>query len=133
MHWRKDFPCCQLSCRTPIWEAKTRHEVSLVSVHLTTLEEDLKQQLVCQDSPKDVLSDSGLEIEMAIPFLQTVTLKIVLNNHSSVRSCIIIHYNEIVTNITGIWAVIWIKDLIPISHTSQSSSMEHMQVNVTTE
>ncbi|GBN53167.1 hypothetical protein AVEN_133830-1 [Araneus ventricosus] len=58
------FVCCW----TPKWEAKTRHGVSLVQVQLTTLEEDLKQQLVCQDSPKDVLSDSGLEIELAIPF-----------------------------------------------------------------
>ncbi|GFX71407.1 uncharacterized protein TNCV_2454181 [Trichonephila clavipes] len=33
------------------------------------LEEDLKQQPLCQDSPKDVLSDSGLEIELAIPFV----------------------------------------------------------------
>ncbi|GFU95155.1 hypothetical protein TNCV_4139391 [Trichonephila clavipes] len=24
---------------------------------------------ICQDSPKDVLSDSGLEIELAIPFV----------------------------------------------------------------
>ncbi|GBM58462.1 hypothetical protein AVEN_226407-1 [Araneus ventricosus] len=47
--------------------------------------------------------------------LQTVTLKIVLNNHSSVRSFVIIHQNEIVTNSTGIWADIWIKDLIPIA------------------
>ncbi|GFW97486.1 uncharacterized protein TNCV_4991621 [Trichonephila clavipes] len=37
--------------------------------HVTTLEEDLKQQTLCQDSPKDVLSDSGLEIELAIPFV----------------------------------------------------------------
>ncbi|GFV14316.1 katanin p80 WD40 repeat-containing subunit B1 [Trichonephila clavipes] len=43
-------------------EAKTRYRVSLVSAHVTTLEEDLKQQPLCQDSPKDVLSDSGLEI-----------------------------------------------------------------------
>ncbi|GFS95804.1 uncharacterized protein TNCV_2258861 [Trichonephila clavipes] len=50
-------------------EAKTRHRVSLVSAHVTTLEEDLKQQPLCQDSPKDVLSDSGLEIELAIPFV----------------------------------------------------------------
>ncbi|GFX14630.1 hypothetical protein TNCV_4016281 [Trichonephila clavipes] len=41
-------------------EAKTRHRVSLVSAHVTTLEEDLKQQPLCQDSPKDVLSDSDL-------------------------------------------------------------------------
>ncbi|GFV83830.1 uncharacterized protein TNCV_387381 [Trichonephila clavipes] len=50
-------------------EAKTSHRVSLVSAHVTTLEEDLKQQPLCQDSPKDVLSDSGLEIELAIPFV----------------------------------------------------------------
>ncbi|GFS64049.1 uncharacterized protein TNCV_3944471 [Trichonephila clavipes] len=50
-------------------EAKTRHRVSLVLAHVTTLEEDLKQQPLCQDSPKDVLSDSGLEIELAIPFI----------------------------------------------------------------
>ncbi|GFY27598.1 uncharacterized protein TNCV_910491 [Trichonephila clavipes] len=37
--------------------------------HVTTLEEDLKQQPLCQDSPKDVLSDSGLEIKLAIPFV----------------------------------------------------------------
>ncbi|GFX39684.1 uncharacterized protein TNCV_2104281 [Trichonephila clavipes] len=37
--------------------------------HVTTLEEDFKQQPLCQDSPKDVLSDSGLEIELAIPFV----------------------------------------------------------------
>ncbi|GFV75296.1 uncharacterized protein TNCV_1481421 [Trichonephila clavipes] len=33
------------------------------------LEEDLKQQTLCQDSPKDVLVGSGLEIELAIPFV----------------------------------------------------------------
>ncbi|GFU96036.1 hypothetical protein TNCV_1898611 [Trichonephila clavipes] len=47
---------------------------------------------------------------------------------SSVRSCIIIHQNEVVTNSSSIWADIWIKDLIPISKTSYGSSMEHMQV-----
>ncbi|GFS91167.1 uncharacterized protein TNCV_2214981 [Trichonephila clavipes] len=52
-----------------VQEAKTRHRVSLVSAHVTTLEEDLKQQPLCQDSPKDVLSDSGLEIELVIPFV----------------------------------------------------------------
>ncbi|GFV58332.1 hypothetical protein TNCV_3743711 [Trichonephila clavipes] len=42
----------------------------IVRSHVTTFEEDLKQQPLCQDSPKDVLSDSGLEIELAsIPFV----------------------------------------------------------------
>ncbi|GFS94650.1 transposable element Tc3 transposase [Trichonephila clavipes] len=57
-----NFACCQTSRRTPKWEAKTRHRVSLVLVHVTTLEEYLKQQSVYQDSPKDDLSNSGLEI-----------------------------------------------------------------------
>ncbi|GFX33581.1 uncharacterized protein TNCV_1932481 [Trichonephila clavipes] len=64
---------------------------------------------------------------------QTVILQILLNNPSSVRSCIIIHQNEVVTNSSSIWADIWIKDLIPISKTSYGSSTEHMQVSVATE
>ncbi|GFW05728.1 uncharacterized protein TNCV_3407941 [Trichonephila clavipes] len=119
-----------------IGEAKTRHRVSLVSAHVTTLEEDLKQQPLCQDNPKniDVLSDSGLEMELAIPFVPNRDPPDTpINNPSSVRSCIIIHQNEVVTNSSSIWADIWIKDLIPISKTSYGSSMEHMQVSVATE
>ncbi|GFU45734.1 uncharacterized protein TNCV_5036641, partial [Trichonephila clavipes] len=52
-------------------EAKTRHRVSLVSAHVTTLEEDLKQQPLCQDSPKDVLSDSGLRSSWPFHSFQT--------------------------------------------------------------
>ncbi|GFV30600.1 hypothetical protein TNCV_1481221 [Trichonephila clavipes] len=44
-----------------------------------------------------------------------------LNNPSSVRSCIIIHQNEVVTSSSSIWADIWIKGLIPISKTSYGS------------
>ncbi|GFV04555.1 uncharacterized protein TNCV_148301, partial [Trichonephila clavipes] len=81
---------------------------------------------LCQDSPKDVLSNSGLEIELAIPFVPNRDPPDTpLNNPSSVRSCIIIHQNEVVTNSSSIWADIWIKDLIPISKTSYGSSMEH--------
>lgn len=54
-----------------------------------------------------------------------------LNNHSAEKSYIIIDQNEIVTNSIFIVAELWIKDLIPISHTGHSD--EHMQVNVTTE
>ncbi|GFV24095.1 uncharacterized protein TNCV_3583381 [Trichonephila clavipes] len=60
------------------------------------LEEDFKkQQPLCQDSPKDVLSDSGLEIELVIPFLpnrdppdtpQQSELGEVLHYHPSERS-----------------------------------------------
>ncbi|GFX84948.1 uncharacterized protein TNCV_4997791 [Trichonephila clavipes] len=92
-----------------------------------------KAATLCQDSPKDVLSDSGLEIELDIPFVPNRDPQILLNNPSSVRSCIIIHQNEVVTNSSSIWADIWIKDLIPISKTSYGSSMKHMQVSVATE
>ncbi|GFS98104.1 uncharacterized protein TNCV_3849811 [Trichonephila clavipes] len=66
---RLAVPLLQRSLPPTSSEAKTRHRVSLVSAHVTTLEEDLKQQPLCQDCPKDVLSDSGLEIELAIPFV----------------------------------------------------------------
>ncbi|GFV50066.1 uncharacterized protein TNCV_2354511 [Trichonephila clavipes] len=72
------------------------------------LEEDLKQQPLCQDSPKDVLSDSGLRSSWPFHSFQMI-LQILLNNPSSVRSCIIIHQNEVVTNSSSIWADIWIK------------------------
>ncbi|GFV62931.1 uncharacterized protein TNCV_4409951 [Trichonephila clavipes] len=117
-----------------IQEAKTRHRVSLVSAHVTTLEEDLKQQPLCQDSPKDVLSDSGLEIELAIPFVPNRDPPDTpQQSELGEVSCIIIHQNEVVTNSSSIWADILIKDLIPISKTSYGSSMEHMQVSVATE
>ncbi|GFV96878.1 uncharacterized protein TNCV_4350911 [Trichonephila clavipes] len=48
---------------------KRRPDTDKGSAHVTTLEEDLKQQPLCQDSPKDVLSNSGLEIKLAIPFV----------------------------------------------------------------
>ncbi|GFT53017.1 uncharacterized protein TNCV_2631431 [Trichonephila clavipes] len=70
MHWRHRFPMLFIKLSdTGIGREDPRHRVSLVSAHVTTLEEDLKQQPLCQDSPKDVLSDSGLEIELAIPFV----------------------------------------------------------------
>ncbi|GFU54536.1 uncharacterized protein TNCV_3024981 [Trichonephila clavipes] len=95
--------------------------------HVTTLEEDLKQQPLCQDSPKDVLSDSSLDIELAIPFVPNRDPPDT-PQQSELGSCIIIHQNEVVTNSSSIWADIWIKGLIPTSKTSYGSSMEHMQV-----
>lgn len=65
------FPCHQLRCLTSKWEAGTRYKVSPLRAHLTTLEEDLENVLVYQDSPKDVLLDSGVKIELAINFSQT--------------------------------------------------------------
>lgn len=46
------------------------HGTSHIPPHLTFLEEDLKQQLVCHDSLKDFLSILGLEKELSIPFAQ---------------------------------------------------------------
>ncbi|GFX10825.1 putative transposase [Trichonephila clavipes] len=74
------------------------------------------------------LKDNSLEIQLVIPFApnHAMTHKIILNNLNSVRSnwCFIIRQNEIATNSTSIWADM---NLIPISHTSYSSSMEHKQ------
>ncbi|GFX74924.1 uncharacterized protein TNCV_1844961 [Trichonephila clavipes] len=81
-------------------------------------------------SPQNrLLSSRGLRSSWSFHSFQTVILQILLNNPSSVRSCIIIHQNEVVTNSSSIWADIWIKDLIPISKTSYGSSMEHMQIS----
>ncbi|GFV27669.1 uncharacterized protein TNCV_4904511 [Trichonephila clavipes] len=127
-----DFPCCLLLSDTGIGsEDQTQSKPCFSSCN--DLEEDLKQQPLCQDSPKDVLSIQVWRSSWPFHSFQTVILQILLNNPSSVRSCIIIHQNEVVTNSSSIWADIWIKDLIPISKTSYGSSMEHMQVSVATE
>ncbi|GFU19864.1 transposon Tf2-9 polyprotein [Trichonephila clavipes] len=82
-------------CRLPKWEAKTRHGVSFVPSLLRTLEEDLQQQPVDQDSPKDSLSDLSLEIELTIPFApnqdpqdipQQLQLGEIVHYHPSERS-----------------------------------------------
>jgi hypothetical protein len=51
-----DFPCLQLSCRTPKWEVKTIHGVILDLAHITALKEDLKQQSVSLGNSEDVRS-----------------------------------------------------------------------------
>ncbi|GFS95295.1 hypothetical protein TNCV_2631091 [Trichonephila clavipes] len=58
----------QLSCRLLKWDAKTWNGVSFVPALLKTLEENLQQRPVYQDSPKDAISDFSLEIELVIPF-----------------------------------------------------------------
>ncbi|GFU87167.1 uncharacterized protein TNCV_3962951 [Trichonephila clavipes] len=69
MHWRHRFPMLfiKLSDTGIGSEDQTQSKPCFSSCN--DLEEDLKQQPLCQDSPKDVLSDSGLEIELAIPFV----------------------------------------------------------------
>lgn len=42
--------------------------LNFVPVHVRTLEDKLKQQRFYQNSPKDVLLNSGVEIELEIPY-----------------------------------------------------------------
>ncbi|GFS70931.1 uncharacterized protein TNCV_2719981 [Trichonephila clavipes] len=102
----------------PSYNSKARHEVNFVPAFLKTLDGDLKQQLVYQGSPKDALSDLSLEIGLAIPFAPNQDPQEFFNKYNSVRSYIIIHQNEVIAYCTGIRVDIWIRDLIPISHTS---------------
>ncbi|GFU42687.1 uncharacterized protein TNCV_3138901 [Trichonephila clavipes] len=59
-----------LSYRIPKWEARIKYGVTLVPTHVRTLASNLKHKPVCQGNPKYVLSDSGLEIKLAIPFVR---------------------------------------------------------------
>ncbi|GFT50929.1 hypothetical protein TNCV_1195301 [Trichonephila clavipes] len=61
MHWRHRFPMLFIVVGHRN-KAKTRHIVSLVSAHVTTLGGGFQAATLCQDSPKDVLSDSGLRL-----------------------------------------------------------------------
>ncbi|GFU23665.1 uncharacterized protein TNCV_2340721 [Trichonephila clavipes] len=133
MHWRHRFPMLfiKLSDTGIGSEDQTQSKPCFSSCN--DLGGGFKAATSAKDSPKDVLSDSGLEIELAIPFVPNRDPPDTPQQLSSVRSCIIIHQNEVVTNSSSIWADIWIKDLIPISKTSYGSSMEHMQVSVATE
>ncbi|GFW64081.1 uncharacterized protein TNCV_707861 [Trichonephila clavipes] len=63
------FLCYQLSCWVPKWKARIKYGVSLDLAHIRTLESYLKHRRVYQGSPKYALSDSGLEIELVIPFI----------------------------------------------------------------
>lgn len=109
-------------------EAKTRNKVSLVTAHLTTLDEYQKQWDVCQDSPKGILSDSGVYCEIVIffsPYRDSQQPQLCEVVH-------IIHQNKIFTSCTGIWVDIWFKDLMTISQTIPCSSTEIMQIIVST-
>ncbi|GFT50495.1 uncharacterized protein TNCV_551151 [Trichonephila clavipes] len=68
-----EYSCSQLSCELPKWKAKRRHAISFVLALLKTLEEELNQQPINQDSPKDVISELSLEIELIIPFAPNQT------------------------------------------------------------
>ncbi|GFU96113.1 hypothetical protein TNCV_1662371 [Trichonephila clavipes] len=70
--------------------------------------------------------------QLAIPFVPNRDPQILLNNPSSVRSCIIIHQNEVVTNSSSMGGHMdqrVIRYLRPVT----VHSMEHMRVSVATE
>ncbi|GFV76656.1 uncharacterized protein TNCV_4728761 [Trichonephila clavipes] len=69
MHWRHRFPMLfiKLSDTGIGREDQTQSEPCFSSCN--DLGGGFKAATLCQDSPKDVLSDSGLEIELAIPFV----------------------------------------------------------------
>ncbi|GFX91737.1 uncharacterized protein TNCV_3529361 [Trichonephila clavipes] len=69
MHWRHRFPMLFIKLSDTGIGSEDQTQSKPCFSSLATLEEDLKQQPLCQDSPKDVLSDSGLEIELAFPFV----------------------------------------------------------------
>ncbi|GFU83805.1 HTH_Tnp_Tc3_2 domain-containing protein [Trichonephila clavipes] len=98
-----------------------------------TLMKDLKEHPVFQDSPKDLRSDSSLEIELTLPFAPNCNSQESPQQPEFRESCFTIHQNEIFTNSNNIWVDQGVKDLIPIFPTSQSSSMKHMQVSVITQ
>ena len=54
---------------------ETTHGLVPVPAHATVLEEDMKQPFVCKGSPKHILSDRGLKIELAIPFAPNLDSK----------------------------------------------------------
>ncbi|GFV20821.1 hypothetical protein TNCV_5069281, partial [Trichonephila clavipes] len=59
--------------------------------------EDLKQQPLAKIVPKMFYRIQVWRSSWPFHSFQTVILQILLNNPSSVRSCIIIHQNEVVT------------------------------------
>ncbi|GFU50776.1 hypothetical protein TNCV_2494821 [Trichonephila clavipes] len=69
----------------------------------------------------------GLEIELAIPFIRNMILKLILNKHSSVISRIIIHSNECITNSSDARVSISVSDFTQIFHCSRNSSLEHIE------
>ncbi|GBM58797.1 hypothetical protein AVEN_44466-1 [Araneus ventricosus] len=68
MHWRHRLSMLSIKLSGTEIGSEDQTQSKPCSSSSNDLGGDLKQQLVCQDSPKDVLSDSGLEIELAIEF-----------------------------------------------------------------
>lgn len=93
--------------------------------------------VTCISAPKKVVPNMLYWIwfwRLSWPFhtFETMPLKIIPNKHRSIRLHIITHQNKFITNSSGKWADIWIKDLVLISYTNQSFSMENMQVSMAT-
>ncbi|GBL91832.1 hypothetical protein AVEN_172756-1 [Araneus ventricosus] len=64
--------------------------------------------------------------------LQTLMINIFLDKLSSMRSSIFIHSNEFRINSTSIWSDIWFKFLVSISNSNENSSVERVEISVTT-
>lgn len=120
-------------------EAKTRNKVSLIPAHLTTLDEYQRQWGVCQDSPKGIMPDSSVYCEIVISFAPYRDSQDSLQQPQLGEVFHIIHQNKIFTTLnyhttfsTGTWVDIWFKDIMTISQTSPCSSIEIMQIFVST-
>ncbi|GFW05971.1 hypothetical protein TNCV_4477651 [Trichonephila clavipes] len=102
---------------------QTGYGVHLVLTHEMILEEDSKRQLssICSIGFK-----SGDLAGNFIHSKDTVIFKIVLYMYNSVSLGITIHQNELIINNNGIGTDKLIKDLVPVSHTNNSSSKEHL-------
>lgn len=128
-----------------------RHQLSMLSIKLNTKMRSKDQKWIkknpCSSSSKDLRELTAATHQPRVPnmfkqiqvkrmswpfnLLQTVTLSTVHNNHSFVRIYIIINLNAIISNNTRTWVAIQMKDLIPISLTNLSFSMEHIQLSIT--
>ena len=64
------------------------HGVRLVPARVKTLGENLKQQPICQDILKNVLSNSSQEIDQAIPFASNRDL---VNKHQQSQLVEVVH------------------------------------------
>lgn len=81
---------------------------------------------------KGILPDSGVYCKIVIPFAPYRDSQDGLQQPQLGEVVHIIHQNKIFTSSTGTWVDIWFKDLMTISQTNPCSSIEIMQIIVST-
>lgn len=123
-----NFPCCQLRCRKQI--LRENHKQSKRFSNSSNPLGRKFKAAICLGfffTKHDLLVDRE---NWNFHSLQTVIFKIVLYNNIYVKSCFIIHQTEIVASSTIIFGHMgqWSRYFTQTSHTS---SMEHMQVSLT--